>query len=91
MKDGYRILGSAYKQGITEQEIHHVLSEKNPTRRCYEMHDDENGNAQDMYVGCTGTRPWPIEVGISYSADENIVFHASKVTPQYEKLYKAER
>ncbi len=54
MKDGYRILGSAYKHGITEQEIHHVLSEKNPTRRCYEMHDDENGNAQDMYVATQG-------------------------------------
>ena len=91
MKDGYRILESAYRHGITEQEIHYVLSEKNPTRRFYEMHDDENGIAQDMYVGHTGTRPWPIEVGLTYSTDENIVFHASKVTAKYEKLYKAER
>ncbi len=64
MVEGYRILGSAYKHGITEQEIHYVLSDNNPTRRSYIMHDDDDGNAQDMFVAHTGTRPWPIEVGI---------------------------
>jgi hypothetical protein len=89
--EGYRILESALKHGITEEEIHYVLSDKNPTRRAYEMHDDEEGNAQDMFVAHTGTRPWPVEVGISYCQDENVVFHANKVTPEFEKLYKAER
>jgi hypothetical protein len=88
--EDYRILDSAYKHGITEQEIHHVLSDKNPTRRAYEMHDDDAGNAQDMYVADTGTRPWAIEVGMSYRPDENIVFHASRVTSEFEKLYEAE-
>ncbi len=67
-----------------------ALSDKNPTRRSYEMHDDEDGNAQDMYVAHTGARPWAIEVGVSYHQHENIVFHASKVTPAFRKLYEAE-
>lgn len=90
MPEDYRILDSAKKHGITEQEIHYVLSDKNPTRRSYEMHDDGDGNAQDMFVAHTGTRPWPIEVGMSYRPDENVVFHADKVTPEFEKLYEAE-
>ncbi|MBY0549269.1 MAG: hypothetical protein K2W95_18485 [Candidatus Obscuribacterales bacterium] len=90
MVQDYRILDSARKHGITDQEIDYVLSDKNPTQRAYEMHDDDDGNAQDMFVAHTGTRPWPIEVGLSYRAKENIVFHANKVTPEYEKLYKAE-
>lgn len=90
MSEGYTVLESAYKHGITEQEIHYVLSDKNPTRRSYAMHDDENGNAQDMFVAYSGTRPWPVEVGLTYRRGENVVFHADKVTPQFEKLYEAE-
>lgn len=88
--DGYRILISAYKHGITEQEIDLVLSIDNPTRRIYEMHDDKDGNPQDMYIACTGTRPWPIEVGVSYREHENIIFHANKLTSRFEKLYEDE-
>jgi len=88
--EDFRILESAYKHGITEQEIHYALSDKNPTRRCYELHDDAQGNPQDMYVSYTGTRPWPIEVAVSYRENENIVFHASKATPEYTELYEAE-
>jgi len=88
--EGYLILGSAFKHGVTEKEIHYVLSDRNPTRRSYLMHDDADGNAQDMFVAHTGTRPWPIEVAISYRQDENIVFHAARATPEYEKLYEAE-
>jgi hypothetical protein len=88
--EDYRILDSAYKHGIKELEIHYVLSDENPTRRSYEMHDDEYGNAQDMYVAHTGTRPWPIEVGVFYCANENIVFHANKVTREFKELYELE-
>lgn len=86
----YRILSSAYKHGITKQEIDYVLSDKNPTRRFYEMHDDEDGNAQDMCVAHTGTRPWAIEVGLCYRSNENLVFHASKVSSEYKAPYEAE-
>ncbi len=88
--EDYRILESARKHGITDQEIHYVLSDQNPTRRTYEMHDDKHCNAQDMFVAHTGTRPWAIEVGVSYRANENVVFHAQKVTPEFELLYEAE-
>ena len=54
------------------------------------MHDDNEGNAQDMFVGHSGTRPWPIEVWISYRPDENVVFHAARVTPEFRELYEAE-
>ncbi len=90
MFDDYRILGSAYEHGITEYEIACVLSEKNPTRRSYDMHDDGDGNGQDMFVAHTGTRPWPIEVGVCYRKHENVVFHARKVTPEFARLYEAE-
>lgn len=90
MLEDYRILDSAYRHGITEQEIHYVLSDMNPTRRSYIMHDDDDGNAQDMFVAHTGTRPWPIEVGMSYRTNENVVFHADKVTLEFEELYEAE-
>jgi len=86
----YRILSSANRHGISEEEIDYVLSDMNPTRRSYIMHDDDDGNAQDMFVAHTGTRPWPIEVGVSYRPNENVVFHADKVTPEFEELYEAE-
>jgi len=88
--DDYQIIESALKHGITEQEIHSVISHLNRTRRIYEMHDDADGNAQDMFVAHTGTRPWPIEVAVSYRPDQDVVFHADKVTPEFEKLYEAE-
>ena len=91
VEDDYRVLESASKHGITEPEIHSVLSDNNPTRRAYLLHDDEDGNAQDMYVAHTGTRPWAIEVGVSYRPGENVVFHAAKVTPEFAILYEAER
>ncbi len=91
MEESYRILDSAHKHGITEQEIHYALSDNNPTRRSYILHDDEDGNAQDMYVFHTGTRPWAIEVGVSYRPSENVVFQAAKVTPEFAILYEAER
>lgn len=53
MAEGYRISVSAYKHGVTEQEIHHV--------------------------------------GLSYRLDDNIAFHASRITPRFAALYKAER
>jgi hypothetical protein len=87
----YRILKSAFRHGITETEIDYVLSDKNPSRRFYEMHDDRAGNAQDMVVGYSGTRPYLIEVSLCYSPNENIVFHAAKITRKYRKLYEAER
>ncbi len=86
----YRILASAYKHGITEEEIDFVLSDENPTQRYYEMHDDEYGNPQEMFVAHTGTRPWPIEVGVAYLPEEDLVFHASKISTTYRFLYKLE-
>lgn len=86
----YRILPSAYKHGITEAEIDNVLSDVNFTQRIYEMHDDERGNPQDMYVAHTGTRPWPIEVAVARRQNETVVFHASKISTIYRFYYKSE-
>ncbi len=88
--DDYRILESALKHGISELEIAYVLDFRNPTRRYYAIHDDEEGNGQDMVIAHTGTRPWAIEVGLCYRANENVVFHASKVTPKFQTMYEAE-
>lgn len=90
MKKGYRILPSALKHGVSESEIDFVLSSNNPTLRCYELHDDRDGNAQDMFVGFTDSRPWPIEIALSYRDDEIVVFHASKISASNRKLYESE-
>lgn len=90
MPKDYRILKSAYRHGITEKEIDYALSDKNPSRRFYEIHDDKEGNAQDMAVAYSGMRPYPIEVGLCYKPKENVVFHADKITPKFRKLYEAE-
>ncbi len=86
----FRILDSALKHGISREEIMIVLSDENPTQRCYVMHCDEMGNPQDMYVAHTATRPWPIEVAVVYLPYEDLVFHASKVSTVYRFLYKSE-
>ena len=91
MHKDYRILKSAFKHGITEQEIDYALSDKNPTRRFYEMHDDKDGNAQDMVIAHTGTRPWAVEIGLCYLTNENVVFHASKISSEFKKQYEVER
>lgn len=90
MEKGYRILQSALKHGIDEPEIDFVLRNNNPTRRCYELHEDRYGNAQDMFVGYVESRPWPIEVALAYRDDETVVFHARKVSPAFRTLYESE-
>ena len=90
MSEGYKILDSALKHGITELEIDEVLREQNLTRRSYELPDDGQGNARDMCVAYVGTRPWPIEIGICYGPTEDVVFHASRITPRFRELYEAE-
>ena len=87
----YRILDSAFKHGITESEIDSVLSDMNPTRRIYDMHDDKNGVPQDMYVAHTGTRPWAIEVSVAYRETETVIFHANRISNEYRKFYEGER
>jgi len=86
----YKVRVSAYKHGISQAEIAYVLSAANPTRRTYELHDDKEGNAQDMFVAHTGTRPWAIEVGVSYRENVDVIFHASRVSKKFEKLYEGE-
>jgi hypothetical protein len=90
MADLVRILDSAYKHGIRKEEILLLLDERNETLRSYPLHEDQDGNPQEMLVGHTGTRSWPIEIGVCYRATEPVVFHAAKLTPEFRKLYEAE-
>lgn len=79
-----RILKAALKHGITEGEIREALADK--FRRNFEVNEDEYGNPQDMAVGHT-QRGVLLEIGICYKALTDIIFHASKVTAHYKRLY----
>jgi hypothetical protein len=85
----YKILSSALEHGVTKRDIQYVLYPGNPTTRYYLMHDDEDGNGQEMAVGFTESERC-IEIGIGYQQHTTIIFHADSITPAYKKLYKAE-
>jgi hypothetical protein len=89
--EDYEILESALKHGISVAEISYVLDWSNPTQRYYDLHDDEFGNSQDMVVAHTGTRPWPIEVGLSYRKEVTVVFHANRASGEYLERYENEK
>jgi hypothetical protein len=85
-----RILKSAFKHGISEYEILSALSDTNVTKSSFVMDDDGDGNPQDMFVAFPDNQPYAIEVGICYKIDEDVVFHADKLTKFFAKLYERE-
>jgi hypothetical protein len=85
----YRILPSALEHGVTERDIQYVLLPGNPMTRFYILHDDAEGNGQEMAVGYT-ERERLIEIAICYRPNETVIFHADSVTLTYKEYYEAE-
>lgn len=77
---------SAFDHKITKDQIEEVLANKWELTKWFPIHDDANGNSQDMVVGFDneGTS---IEIGLSYIDDDEVVFHADKVTTAWQTEY----
>jgi hypothetical protein len=56
----------------------------------HDIHDDDDGNSQDMALGFDAEGN-PIEVGITYMQFDEVVFHANAMTPAMRTKYDEER
>lgn len=77
---------SAFEHGITEDQIEEVLANRWGTTKWFQIHDDGEGNSQDMAAGFDA-EGCPIEIGITYRADDEVIFHADSVTSVWEVRY----
>ena len=73
----YRL--STFAHGINKTQIEEALANRWHMSKWFQIHDDKKGNAQDMVIGFD-YEGMLIEIGITYLADDEIVFHASKAT-----------
>jgi hypothetical protein len=83
-----QIKESALKHGITETDIRQVLADP-ITVRYFAIHEDSFGNPQDMVVGFTQSGVL-VEIGVKYTDDFDIVFHANRVSRRFRALYRRE-
>lgn len=77
---------SAFKNKITQVQIEEVLASCWGMSKWFQIHEDEQGNSQDMVVGfdSEGTA---IEIGITYVNDDEVVFHANVITSAWAIRY----
>ena len=84
-----RFRDSAFDHGITKEQIEDVLVNKYSLTKWFEIHDDDEGNAQDMVVGFDSEGIYLIEIGITYLEEDEVVFHAMKATKPFRNKYSA--
>ncbi len=84
-----RFRDSAFEHGITKEQIEDLLADKWGMTKWFPIHDDAQGNSQDMAVGFDAEGD-PIEVGITYIDDDEVVFHADTMTPTWQTRYNEE-
>ena len=74
----YDTLESAYRNGITDEQIDHVLANIPVLRE--DAGEDEQGNSREMVVGYDATKTYPIELLLVYDDShwEILVVHANK-------------
>lgn len=85
-----RFRDSAFDHGITKEQIQNVLLvDRWDMTKWFKIHDDADGNSQDMVVGfdSEGTL---IEIGLTYIDDDEVVFHAMDATPNWRNRYDQE-
>lgn len=80
---------TAFEHGIQKGRIEEVLANKWGQTKWFEIHEDVQGNSQDMAVGFDAEGN-ALEIGISYIGDHEWVFHAMAVTPAWRKRYSEE-
>lgn len=77
---------SAFRNGITEDQIREVLADHWGMTRWFKINYDKHGNSQDMAVGFDA-EGISIEIGLTYIADDDVVFHADKVTTTWKTRF----
>jgi hypothetical protein len=77
---------NAFEHGITKTQIQDVLANRWGMTKWFPMHDDEDGNSQDMVVGFDAEGAG-IEIGLTYQDNYDVVFHADKVTASWQMKY----
>lgn len=77
---------SAFDHDITQDQIEEVLANKWGMTKWFPIHDDEDGNSQDMAVGFDAEGNG-LEVGLSYIEDDEVVFHADNMTLSWQTEY----
>jgi hypothetical protein len=77
---------SSFDHGIAKEQMQAVLADRWQMTKWFAIHDDRKGNSQDMAVGFDA-EGCLLEIGISYVDDDEIVFHADKVSPNWKNKY----
>jgi hypothetical protein len=77
---------SAFTHGIATTQIEEVLANRWGMTRWFQIHDDKNGNSQDIVVGFDA-EGIALEIGVTYTGSDDVIFHANKLTPSWEVRY----
>lgn len=81
-----KILPSAFRRGITEKEILTLIANDSSCARV-EIHEDQNGNPQEMLVGFTQNGKL-LEVAVKYTSTQDVIFHANKASFKFRRLFR---
>lgn len=85
-----KFLPSAFRHKVTKYQIGEVLANTFGTTKWFSIHDDRDDNLQDMVLGFD-SQARMLEVGITYIGDDEIVFHAQKITSDWSERYRGEK
>lgn len=78
---------SAFDHGLTELQMEQVLLDKWGGTKWFKIHDDDDGNSQDMAVGFDGDGGGPFEIGVTYIDDDEVVFHGNDANAFWQQRY----
>ncbi len=81
-----RFRASAFQHGITKDQMEEVLASQWGMTRWFKIHDDHDGNSQDMVIGFDAEGVL-IEVGLTYIDDDEFIFHADSATSSWKDKY----
>ena len=84
-----RFRSSASDHGVTQECVQDVLANQWGLTKWFEIHEDADGNSQDMVVGFDNEGRL-LEIGMTYIYDDEVVFHADAATPDWQNRYNEE-
>ena len=78
---------SSFDHALTQLQMEQVLADKWGGTKWFRIHDDDDGNSQDMAVGFDAEGGGPFEIGISYIGDDEVVFHGNYANAFWQQMY----
>jgi hypothetical protein len=67
-----------------------VLANRWGMSKWFAIHDDKNGNSQDMVVGFDAEGN-VLEIGVTYEVNDEVIFHADSLTITWKNRYNESR